>query len=671
MIISPDQFDFDKFEKTRCQTRRRGNQGTKDRTRYKDIISAFDIETTRIVEIEQSVMYIWQWAFEDVCVIGRTWDEFLSFAEKLCKRMRSDEKLVVFDHNLSYEFAFLKGIYDFKPDEVFCMDARKVLTCSMMDHIEFRCSYIHSNMSLAEYTSKMGVQHGKLSGKEFDYSKERYSFTPLTGRELEYCVNDVLGLVEAVKVDMDIDHDNLYTFPKTATGYVRRDAKKAMQQVWFEWSRRQAPTLHLYTMLREAFRGGNTHCNRFMAGEIIEDVSSYDRSSSYPDVMLNCEYPVDRFYEIGSITEERMRELMRHHRAIVMRVRFYGLRLKHYSWGCPYIPKDKCRNIIGGSFDNGRVLYADYLEFTYTDVDQQIIDYEYVWDAMEIYDCAYTRYGMLPQSYRDTIIEYYKKKTLLKYDDSKALELMRAKAKLNSLYGLSAQDPCKPTIEYRDGKFLPKEDETVKDLLDKDNRRRVLPPYQVGVWVTAHARRMLELGLIDVFETPGARFVYADTDSIKFTGHVDFSKYNHDRITDSRKNGGFAVDSKGNEHFTGVLEYEGRYRRFTTLGAKKYCYEDEDGKLHLTVSGVIKNEGAKELAAKGGIEAFKPSFIFKEAGGVEAVYNDDPDITTYNIDGHDINITSNVVLRESTYTLGITSEYEYLLSISNLTEDTF
>ena len=37
-----------------------GNQGTRKKTRYLDCVCAFDIETTRLQDIDQSVMYIWQ-----------------------------------------------------------------------------------------------------------------------------------------------------------------------------------------------------------------------------------------------------------------------------------------------------------------------------------------------------------------------------------------------------------------------------------------------------------------------------------------------------------------------------------------------------------------------------------------------------------------------------------
>ena len=669
-IINWTEFDIEAFRKIKKQTRYRGNPGTKMKYWYKDILTAFDIETTRIEEIEQSVMYIWQWAFgPDLCVIGRTWDEFLQFADKLIHEgLKDSEKILIFVHNLSYEFQFLKGIYEFKSKDIFALDGRKVLRCEMFGKLEFRCSYLQTNMSLEEFTEKMGAKHSKLSGEEFDYSKRRFPWTKLTNKELAYCVHDVIGLVEALQIEMAHDRDNFYTIPLTSTGYVRRDAKKAMRKVYHGWLTSQLPTLHIYEMCREAFRGGNTHSNRFFANQIVRNVHSVDRSSSYPDELINCKFPVGKFYEIGEISEERYRELVHHKRAIISRVSFYGLRLRRYDWGCPYLSRDKCRNIVKGSYDNGRILSCDYLETTITDIDFQIIEYEYEWDSVHFTDAAYTYYGKLPEPFTELIIDYYRRKTALKGVIGRELDYFRSKEKLNALFGMSAQDPCKIPVVFRDNMLDFDEETDISELLAKDNKRRQLPPYQVGVWVTAWARLELERAIRLVYETPGAYFIYTDTDSVKYRGNVDFTKLNQYYIDRAKESGSFADDPKGTRHYTGVYEEEGCCKRFATLGAKKYCYEDEDGHLHLTVAGVVKRSGAKELEEHGGITAFKPSFVFNTAGGVEAIYNDKPNITSYNIDGHTLNITSNIVLRPSTYTLGITNEYEYLISICHLEE---
>ena len=87
----------------------------------------------------------------------------------------------------------------------------------------------------------------------------------------------------------------------------------------------------------------------------------------------------------------------------------------------------------------------------------------------------------------------------------------------------------------------------------------------------------------------------------------------------------------------------------------------EGEETHVTIAGVNKRKGGKELDKFGGLEAFEPGFIFTEAGGTESVYNDHPEIGVICRDGHDIAITPNVVIRDSTYTLRITAEYENIL----------
>ena len=123
-------------------------------------------------------MYIWQWQFSDrYTVMGRTWTELREFMSRLLDVV-GDNTLVVLVHNLSYEFQFLRTIYDFQPDEVFALAKRKVAKITMYNEaFEFRCTYIHSNMSLAAYCKKMHVQHQKLDGEEFDYKVVRYPWT--------------------------------------------------------------------------------------------------------------------------------------------------------------------------------------------------------------------------------------------------------------------------------------------------------------------------------------------------------------------------------------------------------------------------------------------------------------------------------------------------------------
>lgn len=154
-------------------------------------------------------------------------------------------------------------------------------------------------------------------------------------------------------------------------------------------------------------------------------------------------------------------------------------------------------------------------------------------------------------------------------------------------------------------------------------------------------------------------FCYCDTDSVKCLGDysAEFEKLNQEYFRDDLS----APDRDGVMHYIGLYEYETTYRKFKTLGAKKYAYEDDTG-LHITVSGVSKSKGAKEL---GSIERFNEGFIFRSGGGTESIYNDDPQIKEIRIQGHIQKITSNVAIIESTYTLGLSPDYKRLLNFLN------
>ena len=665
-----------------------------NRPRYLDLITAFDIETSRFpfLHPEQSVMYIWQFAVTpQLVIIGRTWDEFLQLITQISGRLelrenellkkgakRNKVRILCFVHNLSYEFSFLHGIWEFRPKDVFALEPRKILKCNL-GPLEMRCSFLQSNLSLAQFTKKFGAAHVKRSGEEFDYSRIRLPWTPMTDKELEYCIVDVVGLIEAMRIQMEHDGDTQETLPLTSTGYVRRDAKKAMAHFNSRQVFEMQPGVEVYTALREAFRGGNTHANRYYAGEILENVSSTDRSSSYPDVIVNDRFPMRPFWHKGPCSlayYERNVGIKEY--AALLRISMSGnVRLRDRFCGCPYLTTDKCRNLLKCSADNGRVLRCNYLETTCTDVDFRIIRDQYVCDDLQITDSWYAAYGPLPQSLRDLVIRYYKRKTELRGNVEMRLYYEKDKAKINSSYGLMAQDPVRWICEWEQENHEYDFHEPNLETALRKNQRKNFLCYQWGVWVTAWARYWLQRGI----DLCGDSFVYADTDSVKYLGTVDFEPLNDELAERSWRNGGFAVDSRGEVHYMGVFETEGCSPRFSTLGAKKYVYEDAAGQLHITIAGVHKTKGAAELTRMGGISAFKEGITFVEAGGTASTFNDDPlrDGVTgrdglplpagirgpvLEIDGHQLEITSNQVITDSTYTLGITQEYWQVLENS-------
>lgn len=660
MIYNIDNYNYSIIENATVQKRRRGNQGRRENKRkYKDLFCAFDIESTNDAELQQAYMYIWQFQIEDDTIIGRTWDEWLTCCDRIIEKLKDDEYIMIYVHNLSYEFSFLKGIYQFDSDEVFCIQPREILKCEMLSHLEYRCSYLLTNMGLAAFTKKMGVKE-KLSGEEFDYSKIRYPWTDLTAQELEYCITDVDSLVKALKIYFSIEHDNFYTIPLTSTGFVRRDVKEAMRHFNRNELKSMMPDFNVYTILKEAFRGGNTHASRYYADQILENVSSYDKVSAYPDAQINELFPMSAWIREENMDIERVcRKIYKHKRACLMRISFYNIRLKDPMEGCPYIPKHKCRNLAHHYNDNGRILWADYLEISLTDIDLKIILQQYDFDQAEIFDFYHCRYGKLPKPMLNVVSKYYKDKTELKNVEGQELYYMMAKARLNSVYGMCVQDICKRNILYENDSFMYDMELSDPELYAKTITKAFIC-YSWGVFTTARAREQLQIAI----DNCGYNFVYCDTDSVKFIddGSISFKDYNRKRKQLSIKNGGTAKDKTGKEYYLGLFEYEGTYKQFITMGAKKYAYVDQDDELHITVAGCGKKTGAKELSEKGGITAFKEGLTFYKAGGTESIYNDITEPFNVNIDGNLLNITSNVMIKPSTYTLGLTGEYKKILN---------
>ena len=666
MIYNINNFDYSLISKSKNQRRKKGNQGKRNNKRvYKDIICAFDIETTNDRESVQAFMYVWQFQFNDITIMGRTWNEFLKLLQRMAEQLNRDQYIVIFVHNLSFEFQFLRGIYDFTKEEVFAVDSRKVLKCEMFNHFELRCSYLQTNMSLNEFTHKMGVQDVKLSGEDFDYSKARYPWTPLTDQELQYCINDVKGLVEAMRIQMDLEHDTFYTLPLTSTGYVRRDVKAAMRHYNRQDLKDMLPDYNVFCMLRESFRGGNTHSNRYFTNCILHDVHSNDYASSYPNVQINCRFPMSAWIrEDGMDLNRCLLKIYKHKRACLMRVKLFDVKLKDPLWGAPYLAKAKCRNIKNCENDNGRVLSAEYLETTLTDIDFKIVLDEYEFSWIEFTDFYHCRYGLLPKQLRETVLEYFRRKTELKGVSGEELYYMKSKQKLNSVYGMSVQSPVKQSIDFEHDFILRNDDET--ELLNAANKKAFMS-YAWGVWTTAHARAELE----EAIKMCGDRFVYCDTDSVKYLGSIDFDSFNAKKKRRSEENGAVATDPAGVKHYLGVMEHDADYSEFATMGAKKYAYRYPDGKLGITIAGVNKSKGADELEAAGGLSAFKEGFVFKKAGGTESIYNDVPAVDHIIREGRAIPITSNLYIKDSEYTLGITGEYYRILQHANVWREIF
>ena len=616
----------------------------------------FDIETSKIPTDDeghyQAFMYIWQVCIEGNVVFGRRWEELQEFMKNVVNayKLSEGERVVVYVHNLSFEFQFIQDFFNFT--DVFAMASRSILTAKTA-HLEFRCSYKLSNMSLAKFIENTPNTLHYKGVDDLDYATVRTPDTPLTEVEYGYCFNDVKGLYECV---MELlKEDNIATIPLTSTGYVRRDCRNAMNtnknnRKMFLRSRL---TLLQYKLLRECFRGGNTASDRYLTNLILKIVGSYDLSSSYPFQMIAREYPLGK-WNYGVIPDINTLEEYNSRYCTIARYTFKNIRLRDEK-PIPYIPQSKCL-ALGDDREiyNGRILHSDFLTISMTNIDFDIVKEQYEYDELAVEEFHYSRKGLLPKELRDTIMYYFEKKSELKGDEEHYYEYMKSKNKLNSIYGMTVTNILNTEIEYHDGEYTEKKmtEEEMQEALDKyyKNHRSFLN-YSWGVFVTAYARRELEDGL----NIAGLDTIYCDTDSVKFIGNHDreFEAYN-ERLNKECEEKGIRnyTDVDGKRFYMGIFDKEKGYDEFITLGAKKYAFL-QNGKLGITVSGLSKKKGAEELEKKGGLRRFQRNEVFYNSGRTIAQYNS-AEVHDITVNGCTFSTASNLAIVDTTYTLGIT-----------------
>ena len=419
---------------------------------YDTTIYTFDIETTSYLILDnkifkasnyldltkeeqeqcicQSIMYIWQLGINGDVYYGRTWkelDEFLSIIEEKTKVKNKSIKKYIFVHNLSYEFQFLQNIFFFK--NVFSRKSRKVMKFELENYnVEFRCSYYMSNCSLDRLAKTYNLPVKKLVGK-LDYNKIRTPVTKLTIEELEYCENDCLVVYEYIKKELET-YKTIKNLPLTSTGHVRKELKEKIEKNWkYKNKVRKSINInpHVYNLLLSAFQGGYTHASWIYASEILKNVTSFDFTSSYPFCLCTCRYPATEFIKCNLKNFSQMGK----NTAYLLRIKFKGIKSKYYN---NIISFSKCQNVTNVKIDNGRIISADTLEITITDIDLKLILLAYDFKSYEIIESYYSYYDYLPVDFIKFVLEKYVNKTKLKNVDGMEVEYMMSKNLFNSLY---------------------------------------------------------------------------------------------------------------------------------------------------------------------------------------------------------------------------------------------
>lgn len=300
---------------------------------------------------------------------------------------------------------------------------------------------------------------------------------------------------------------------------------------------------------------------------------------------------------------------------------------------------------------------ADFIKIAMTNYDYQIFinQYDYDDENVRVEDFYYSYKGFLPKELTNTVIKFFTLKSQLKGKDGKEYEYMKSKNKLNSLYGMIVTDIIRQENLFND-QWEKGENSTLEEYYS--NRNSFLT-YQWGLFVTAICRTNLQKAIDKI----GLDCVYIDTDSVKFVGKHDdvFEQINQEMIDWCTQNDIINYVNVGNhKYFLGLYDKEKGYDEFVTLGAKKYAFK-QSNKIGITVAGLNKKSGAKELKQKGGLSKFKIGTEFMDSGRKTVYYNDDKK-HFLTVQGCKIENASNIALVDTNYTLGMT---DVMLSILN------
>lgn len=579
----------------------------------------FDIETTKVVHNQGdaeneyccSYMYIWMLGLGDYLFTGRTWGQWKHLMESIQKHFNLTKcdivqnvdgknrtkhfkrQAICWVCNAQFEFQFISkqkhnGNYIIQDvDEefraVFADKCRKPISFELQFNPEmgagfrFLDTYRLTGTGLATMAKNYCITQ-KMKG-DLDYTKQRNSKTPLTEEEMTYCLNDVKILIEWDYYYKDVFMKQVGFTPVTSTGLIR----KAVEQNWNSkkyfpatpdgWLFQQFPqTLRDYIIaVEDLYRGGYTHANVKIVGQLLNGIRGMDFTSSYPAVMFQCLYPCEGFKEVQNIhTIDELVEFDKQYnnaetetikRAWFAKITFHNIKavtahsIESYYKTQEYNECNKnitkfCNN-YNVVMDNGKIYAMEQMTVTITESDFYSYCDFYHWDYAEVYWVKSAKTSHLPEYLTDVTKVMYKRKTVLKRAGlDETPDYTVAKGFVNGTYGLTVQkmhfedsifNPesgwCEchdmPNNEKADGKLKREEALADKDseiffneqylssirTINTDKNGCVtgitmklhLSPYW-GIYITSYARRRI-LKAIKYLDDDA---VYSDTDSVYF-----------------------------------------------------------------------------------------------------------------------------------------------------------
>lgn len=595
------------------------NYQTRKYDRYLKIGSGFDTETSVIktVNVLASYVYHWQFSLGSLIIMGRSLDEFEDFFEYLLSRIPRDVKLLCYVANLGYDYYFIRRrISKYIITRHFEKKTKNPLVIEVDEKIVFRECIGLFGRSLEDIANNF-CKTKKLKG-DLDYNLVRLSKTPMTEKEIGYCVNDVKILAELGDYTFKNYYGDLRSLPLTAISELREDVKNEMGEKYYtikneimSWMPDSEQEYYLFR--NYLFKGGLCGSNSLLINKHLKNVDHADFVSHYPAVMNHYQFPM------GKAIACEPREFMSEPLPYIAIVRFSNLKSKsahsilssHKALGVSSTQLSKRKDII---VDNGRIWRAKDITFVVNDVEFKSIcqAYTFDWENTEIVQCwKFEKYGRLPYYLLNVLNRQYLKKVDLKNRDlDKTTDYVFAKNKVNGMFGMTCTALYMDEFTIDDyGEILPllnENGEKIKRTYEKAIKSVFLSPYW-GMWITSYARALL----IDFITKFPNSIIQYDTDSIFFVTDTAESKdlvkylenYNKRTMEFNKK-----LFDKKEYYDLGCFERDKNIMiDFKGLGSKRYMFRQWNSKkdkydIETVVAGCRKGTILKQFEYNTGIK---------------------------------------------------------------------
>lgn len=378
--------------------------------------------------------------------------------------------------------------------------------------IEFRDSVKLMPFSLAEVGKAFNTSHRKL---DMEYKGYRYAGCPITPQEMQYIINDVLVLKEAMEVMINDGHDKLTIGSCCVSEFKKLIGKDEFSKMFPDMKSYPLDisygTDNAHDYIHKSYHGGWCYLKKDREGRQVNG-QTFDVNSLYPSVMHS---KSGNYYPIGNpkFFTGKPPDCVTARKDIV-----YFVRVKCRFYLKPgYLPtiqiKRDFRYKSTEWLETSDIFYkGSYHRYYETDGDIKeakpeltltFRDLELLLTHYDVYDLEYLDgcyFNAILGMFDDYIDKYMEIKM-----NSKGAKRTEAKLFLNNLYGkLSTSDDSSYRVPY-----LSDETDALKfELIEERDKSVFYIP--AGTLVTAYARYFT----ITHAQKNYDKFIYADTDSI-------------------------------------------------------------------------------------------------------------------------------------------------------------